>query len=202
MREIAVVLFPGFELLDVFGPLEMFGINPEAFSITLVAETVGAVASNQGPKSWVETRLEDRDDYDMILVPGGRGTRTQVGNEPLLNWLKSASEKAEITTSVCTGAGLLAKAGLLDGRKATTNKISFDWVQSQSDQVHWVKEARWVEDGAFWTSSGVSAGIDMSLALIEHLVSEEVATQTALYSEYERHADAGWDPFAKIHGLV
>lgn len=202
MREIAVVLFPGFELLDVFGPLEMFGINPEAFSITLVAETTGAVASNQGPKSWVETRLEDRDDYDMILVPGGRGTRTQVGNEPLLKWLKTASEKAEITSSVCTGAGLLAKAGLLDGRKATTNKISFDWVQSQSDQVHWVKEARWVEDGPFWTSSGVSAGMDMSLALIEKLVSPEVANQTALYSEYERHTDANWDPYAKIHGLV
>jgi transcriptional regulator GlxA family with amidase domain len=89
----------------------------------------------------------------------------------------------------------------LDGRRATTNKRAFVWVESQGPRVNWIKQARWVEDGKFATSSGVSAGIDMALALIARLVDAEAAERAATAMEYEWHRDSSWDPFAKIHGF-
>jgi transcriptional regulator GlxA family with amidase domain len=139
---------------------------------------------------------------DVILVPGGMGTRRVVANEAVLGWLRERRSDARVVTSVCTGAALLARAGLLDGRRATTNKASFAWVVGQGPGVSWVKQARWVEDGPFVTSSGVSAGIDMTLAVIERLESREVAEKIAVQMEYDWHRDASWDPFAAVHGLV
>ena len=110
--------------------------------------------------------LADCPPIDVMLVPGGIGTRREVNNTKLLEWLVRRAAEAEIVTSVCTGAALLARAGLLDGHRATTNKLSFKWVTEQGPAVEWIKQARWVEDGKFATSSGVSAGIDMTLALI------------------------------------
>ena len=107
--------------------------------------------------------------FDLILVPGGIGTRREVDNPRLLEWLNQRAAAAILVTSVCTGAALLARAGLLDGKRATTNKRAFAWVASQGPEVNWIKQARWVEDGKFATSSGVSAGIDMALALIARL---------------------------------
>ena len=199
---IGVVLFHEFELLDVFGPLEMYGMAPENFKICLVAEKCGAVASWQGPKSITEHEFSEEDQYDILLVPGGIGTRRQVDNLTLLEWLRKQSMGAEYVTSVCTGSALLARAGVLDGVRATTNKRAFGWVISQGDKVNWEKQARWVEDGKFFTSSGVSAGMDMSLALISRLLGQETAEQIAIRTEYEWHRDPSWDPFAKIHGLI
>ena len=96
----------------------------------------------------------------------------------------------------------MARAGLLDGRRATTNKASFAWVVGQGPKVDWVKEARWVTDGPYSTSSGVSAGIDMTLAVISQLELPQVADDIAIRMEYEWHRDSTWDPFAKVHGLV
>jgi putative intracellular protease/amidase len=201
-RSIGVVLFDGFELLDVFGPLEIFGMVPESFEICMVAERAGEVASRQGPKSVVEHHFGEARQYDILLVPGGMGTRKQVDNETLLKWLRMQSAAAEYVTSVCTGSALLAKAGVLDGVRATTNKRAFAWATSQGNKVKWEKQARWVEDGKFFTSSGVSAGMDMSLAVIGKLLGRETAEQVATFAEYEWHQDASWDPFAKLHGLV
>ena len=201
-RSIAVVLFHEFELLDVFGPLEMFGMAPDSFEICMVSERAGEVASRQGPKSVVEHEFSDGRQYDILLVPGGKGTRKEVDNLPLLEWLRNQSSGAEYVTSVCTGSAILARAGVLDGVRATTNKRAFAWATSQGDKVNWQKEARWVEDGKFFTSSGVSAGMDMSLALIANVLGQETAEQVATWTEYEWHRDAGWDPFAKVHGLV
>jgi len=203
-RTLGVLLFPGFELLDVFGPLEAFGIRSakEHFDTVLVAETVGAVESSQGPKAVAEADLGDRRRLDLILVPGGFGTRKEVANERLLQWIVRRAGDAERVLSVCTGAALLARAGVLDGRRATTNKFAFQWVVEQGPGVEWEREARWVEDGKFVTSSGVSAGIDMALAVIGGLTSVELAEQIAVLMEYEWHRDARWDPFAKVHGLV
>ena len=201
-RSIGVVLFPGFELLDVFGPLEMFGMAPDAFDIQLVAEEAGTVASKQGPKSVAELSFADERRYDLLLIPGGQGTRTEVDNDRLLQWLREQSDVAEYTLSVCTGSALLAKARILDGYRATTNKMAFEWVAAQSGNVEWVKEARWVEDRNVFTSSGVSAGMDMSLAVIGKLLGEERAEQIATWTEYDWHRDASWDPFAKEYGLT
>ena len=201
-RSIGVLLFEGFELLDVFGPLEMYGMAADHFDIRLVCEHGGVIASRQGPKSIVDCSFCDAQGFDLLLVPGGPGTRHEVGNQVLLDWLKDQSQRATLVTSVCTGSALLAKAGVLDGVRATTNKMAFDWVTSQSSLVQWEKQARWVEDGKFFSSSGVSAGIDMSLAVIAQLLSPELADQVATFAEYEWHRDPSWDPFAKLHGLV
>lgn len=202
MRSIGVVLFHEFELLDVFGPLEMYGMAPESFEIHMVAEERGQIASRQGPKSVVEHAFSEARPFDVLLVPGGRGTRTEVENPVLLEWLRMQASRAEYVTSVCTGSALLAKAGVLDGVRATTNKRAFAWATSQSDKVTWERQARWVEDGRIFTSSGVSAGMDMSLALIARILGQESAENIAVWTEYEWHREAGWDPFAKIHGLV
>jgi transcriptional regulator GlxA family with amidase domain len=146
--------------------------------------------------------LADCPPIDVMLVPGGIGTRREVNNTKLLEWFVRRAAEAEIVTSICTGAALLARAGLLDGHRATTNKLSFKWVTEQGPAVEWIKQARWVEDGKFATSSGVSAGIDMTLALIAKLAGVETAEQVAIRMEYEWHRDPQWDPFAKIHGLI
>jgi transcriptional regulator GlxA family with amidase domain len=97
---------------------------------------------------------------------------------------------------------LVAKTGLLDGHKATTNKLLFKFVTDQRQEVDWIPQARWVESGKFFTASGVSAGMDMSLALINKLYGLEAAEKAALHAEYDWHRDASWDPFAVKHGLV
>lgn len=196
MREIAALVFPGFELLDLFGPLELFGMHPDVFRQTVVAEGPHPVASAQGPRVAVDAVLAERPSADLILVPGGPGTRQEVDNAPLLDWIRRAGRQAELVMSVCTGAALLARAGLLEGRRATTNKRAFGWVAAQAPAVHWQGSARWVEDGPVITASGVSAGMDMALAAIARLHGEPAAEEAALWAEYLRNGDADRDPFA------
>lgn len=199
---VGAVVFPGFELLDTFGPLEMFGLLRERASITMVAETAGSVRSNQGPHVVAEATLDGSQGFDVLLVPGGWGTRTLAENPAFLAQLRHACDRARIVASVCTGSALLARAGVLDGRRATTNKANYKWATSQGPNVTWVPQARWVEDGRFFTSSGVSAGMDMALALIAHLFDRETSVQVADGAEYAWHEDKAWDPFAKLHGLA
>ena len=199
---LGIVLFEGFEILDVFGPVEMIGMYPETFEVRLLAEQGGEVSSAQGPRSVVDHAFSDDIHYNVLLVPGGRGTRREVNNQVMLNWLIDRSAKAQYVTSVCTGSAVLAKAGILDGIRATSNKRNFEWVVTQGPNVKWVREARWVEDGTFFTSSGVSAGMDMSLAFIERILDREAAEKAALRAEYDWHKDSAWDPFAKTWDLV
>lgn len=200
-RTLGVLLFPGFELLDVFGPLEMFGLLRGLINIVMVAETAGPVASAAGPLALATAGFDDSSRLDLLLVPGGFGTRKEVSNQALLSWLASAAADSEVVASVCTGSALLAKAGLLDGRRATTNKMAFAWVAEQGPRVRWIKQARWVDDGDRLTSSGVSAGMDMSLALIARLYGSEIAERVAQGAEYDWHRDPTWDPFAALYGL-
>lgn len=203
-RTLGVALFDKFELLDVFGPCEAYGLRDlgGAFQIIMTAAQAGPVASAQGPRAQADCALKDCPPLDLILVPGGIGTRREVENPDLLDWLRDRAARAEVVSSVCTGAALLARAGLLDGRRATTNKRAFGWVESQGPNVNWIKSARWVEDGRFWTSSGVSAGIDMALAIVARLAGPDAAEQAARVMEYEWHRDAGGDPFARLYGLA
>lgn len=203
-RIVGALLFGGFELLDVFGPLEAWGMLAAAggWRIVTTAESAGPVSSAQGPRAVADHSLEDCPRLDVMLVPGGIGTRSGVENGALLDWLRRQGAQAQVVSSVCTGSALLARAGLLDGRRATSNKAAFAWVETQGPAVQWVREARWVEDGPLVTSSGVSAGIDMTLAVIAKLEGQEAAERIAVRMEYEWHRDATRDPFAKIHGLV
>ena len=201
-RIVGAVLFHEFALLDVFGPLQMLGMLPDDFEIRLVTEKGGQVVSRQGPRSVSDDSFDEGLEYDILLVPGGIGTRKEVSNQVLLEWLRERAESAEFVTSVCTGSAILARAGMLDGLRATTNKMAFEWATSQGPKVVWERKARWVEDGKFFTSSGVSAGIDMTLALIARILGRAAAAEVATWTEYEWNEDPDWDPFAKVHGLV
>ncbi len=204
-KTLAALVFPGFELLDLYGPLEMFGMLKhlgEEVELLIVGQGGGSVPSIQGPRAALDRTFADGSDYDFILVPGGFGTRSEIDNEALIGWLTEAGGKAGCVMSVCTGASLLARAGLLDNKRATTNKLVFQEMVQTGPATQWVAEARWVEDGRIWTSSGVSAGMDMALAVMAHHYDLDKAEKAALFAEYDWHKDAGWDPFARVHGLV
>jgi transcriptional regulator GlxA family with amidase domain len=201
-RRITVVLFDRFELLDVFGPLELFGVLPDRFEIGLAGPAAAPVRSAQGPEVVPQTSYEEAARPDVVLVPGGIGTRRLVDDRAFLSWLSAWAGTADLVTSVCTGSALLAAAGLLDGYRATSNKRAFSWVCQQGPRVEWVPRARWVEDRDRWTSSGVAAGMDMTLALIARLHGGQLAADVADGVELEWHRDPGWDPFAAKYGLA
>jgi putative intracellular protease/amidase len=202
MITVGTVLFEGFELLDVFGPLEMYGMLGDRVELLLISERIGNVRSHQGSVVVSEHEFGGIDSLDVLLVPGGMGTRHEVTNPALINGLVALAAKARFVTSVCTGSALLARAGLLDGKKATSNKRAFAWVKKQGPNVEWIAEARWVEDGNVFTSSGVSAGMDMTLGVIERLFDRQTSVEVADQTEYEWHEDKNWDPFAKKNGLI
>jgi putative intracellular protease/amidase len=197
-QTLGIVLYPNFELLDVCGPAEMFGALRPRVKVIMVAQSAGPVASTQGPKLVADHSFDDCPDLDLILVPGGFGTRRELANPKLLDWLRQRAGRAEIVMSVCTGSAVLAKAGLLDGRRATSNKQYFRFAVDQGPKVHWIKQARWVDDGDRVTSSGVSAGIDMALHVIARLYGEAAAQRLSEGTEYQWHQDANQDPFAKF----
>ena len=196
-RTLGILLYEDFELLDVFGPAEMFAYVGEELELLTVAESAGPVRSAQRISAVADHELESCPQLDLLLVPGGPGTIPALSNETLLEWLRKRASRAEITTSVCSGSAILAKAGLLDGRRATSNKQFFELATSQSEAVDWIWKARWVDDGDIVTSSGVSAGMDMALAVIERLWGAERAETIAALTEYRRQTDAEVDEFAR-----
>jgi transcriptional regulator GlxA family with amidase domain len=200
VRTLGALLFPDFELLDVFGPLEVFGnrnFESQPFEVRTVAETAGPVTSAQGTRALADHGFDDCPPLDVVMVPGGMGTRHEVENHRLLDWVRTSAERAELVLSVCTGAAILARAGVLDGKRATTNKRSLEWVVSQGPRVEWVRRARWVEDGRFVTSSGVTAGIDMALAVLARVCGRDEAVRIAGIIEHVWREDAIDDPFAR-----
>lgn len=202
MRKIAALVFPGFETLDYFGPIEMLGGFGKETEIITVAKGNEPVPSCHGQRIVVDKTIFEHDDYDLLFIPGGDSALLEGEDEELLHWLRDASANAERVLAVCTGSVLLGMSGVLDGRKATTNKMDFTNTVHLAPHVDWVKEARWVKDGKFFTSSGVSAGMDMALAVMADLFGMEMADRLALGCEYEWHKDASRDPFAKLAGLV
>jgi putative intracellular protease/amidase len=193
---VGAALFEGFELLDIFGPLELFGLTEPPASIVMLAMSPGPIASSMGPQAVATETLGSADGLDALLVPGGVGTRRLVENPNFLQALREQAAKARFVASICTGSALLARAGLLDGRVATSNKLAFAWAAGQGPKTEWRRRARWVEDGNCFTSSGVSAGMDMSLALLERLVGRSEAQRAALRAEYRWNEDPNDDPFA------
>jgi transcriptional regulator GlxA family with amidase domain len=205
VRRVAVVLFDGFTVLDVYGPVQAFastriprpdGSPHRLFEIVTVAEKAGPIKSGEGPTTQADFAFADAPPHEILLVPGGFGIRQAVSNAPLLLALTAASRKAAVTATVCSGSALLARTGLMDNRPATSNKVAWDWVVQQGPRVRWQRRARWVDDGDLVTSSGVSAGVDMALAVVARLHGVEMARQAARFMEYVWHEDAGEDPFA------
>jgi putative intracellular protease/amidase len=197
---VGVVLYPDFEVLDVYGPIEMWGYVPD-FQVVTIAQTAGAVKSFQGVSAIADFSFETAPKVDILMVPGGLGTFKELENEALLAYIRKVDETSMLTTSVCTGSALLAKAGVLDGRKATTNKTYFNRMVPNGPKVLWQGHARWVEDGKYVTSSGVSAGTDMALAVAARFHGKAAATQLAKSLEYQWNDDPDNDPFAVAFGV-
>jgi len=195
-RTIGIVLYPGFEVLDVFGPVEMWANTP-GLEVVMISQDGGSVRSAQGAVVQADYSFATAPKLAIMMVPGGAGTYGQLENPALMAFLQARDAETEFTTSVCTGSALLAKAGLLEGRKATSNKAFFSLAVEQDPSVKWMKRARWVEDGKYFTSSGVSAGTDMALGLIARLTTKAGAQALARSLEYEWRDDPDRDPFAK-----
>ncbi|KAI0385239.1 class I glutamine amidotransferase-like protein [Hypomontagnella monticulosa] len=202
----AVALFPGFQSLDVFGPLDILNLLSKKTPLTLhvLAATLDPVPTgtpitgHTTSQSIVPTRTfaDGFEDIDVLLVPGGFGTRITENIAPVLEFIRAAYPKLRFLLTVCTGSAVAAQSGVLDGRRATSNKRSWAWATAQGPKVHWVRQARWVTDGNIWTSSGISAGMDMMYAFVAAQFGEDVAQDIANASEYVRNTDPDVDPFA------
>lgn len=189
-RNVGVLLFERAELLDFAGPYEAFssaGRRQEAewFNTFSVGERRGPITSNNGLPCSVEYTLEEAPKIDVLVVPGGQGTRTEVNNTRLIDWIKATAADAELVTSVCTGAFLLAEAGMLDGRKATTHWGSIERLRDAYSSVEVEENVRFVDAWPVVTSAGVSAGIDMALYVIERLCGRDAASSAARLMEYD-----------------
>lgn len=149
--------------------------------------------------------LDNAPELDVIFVPGGLGARDFNYTQPYVDWLASRIEDPELDymMTVCTGTSLLARTGKIAGKNATTNKASFNWVKSVpgADKVNWIAKARWVVDGGIWTSSGVSAGTDMTLGWIEHIYGRNQSESIRNLMEWNSLNQTD-DPFAEYYGLV
>ena len=214
-QRIGILVFDGFEPLDVWGFVEAFSIArfigtgygsppPHPFEIALIStEVKSSTAAKPAPvKSLNGPRVAPdlfRDEaiaqpFDLLMIPGGQG----VGNlllaapdavESLLAWVRAMDKRVALMTSVCTGAAVLAKAGLLDGKPAATNHQAFGWVTTFGPNVLWDNVSRWVDAGHYVTSAGVSAGTDMAFHLVQRMAGRAVAEQAAIGAEYDWHRD-------------
>ncbi|MET3650275.1 DJ-1/PfpI family protein [Phyllobacterium ifriqiyense] len=194
-KVIGIIIFNDFETLDVFGPVQMWGRLP-SHRLIFISPDGRPARSAQGAVIEANHSFENAPQLDVLMVPGGMGTRKLANDPALLAFVRKQHQQTSWTTSVCTGAAILARAGVLDGRRATTNKVAFDWVAGQSEKVCWIGSARWVIDGKLITSSGVSAGTDMALSLVTELYGQEAAEEAAAVAEYRWNDDPDNDPFA------
>jgi transcriptional regulator GlxA family with amidase domain len=187
---VGILIFDDVEVLDFAGPFEVFatthlpGEDDRAFHVVTIAEQADVVKCRGGLLVQPHHTIDDHPPLDILLVPGGYGTRREVNNARLLDWIAAQDRTTQLTTSVCTGAFLLAARGLLDRLPATTHWGSIERLKSAHPLVDVRDDIRYVDNGHVITSAGVSAGIDMSLHIVERLLGEEVARETARNMEY------------------
>src|SRR3989441_6655191 len=193
-KRVGIVVFPDVEVLDFCGPFEVFSVTrldearrreePSPFEVFLVAETEGVVKATGGLRVVPDHTLATCPPLDILVVPGGWGTRKEISNQRVLTWIAERAKEVETLTSVCTGAMLLGQAGLLDGRRATTHWRSLDWMRQSFPTVTVEDKLHVVEDGHVITSAGISAGIDMALRVVERYHGHDIALATARNMEY------------------
>lgn len=194
VRTVGILIFDDVEVLDFCGPFEVFSVarklgesDDEArlFQVVTIAPENRLVSCRYGLLVQPHHTIDDHPPLDILVVPGGQGTRRERTNPRLLDWIAAQDQRTELTTSVCTGAFLLAERGILDGRRATTHWASVDWMRGQYPQITMLADTRVVDEGHVVTSAGVSAGIDMALHVVARLHGEAVAAQTARHMEYD-----------------
>jgi transcriptional regulator GlxA family with amidase domain len=196
--KVGILIFDGVEVLDFAGPYEVFsrtrlvpGLDSRRsddsapFEVFTVAEVAATVTATGGLRVVPDHDFASAPRIDLVVIPGGFGTRPLLGRENVLEWVRKVAASARLVTSVCTGALLLARVGLLNGRRATTHWGSYDALASMDDSITVERGSRVVRDGVV-TSAGVSAGIDMAFEVVQELFGREVAEETAGYIEYRR----------------
>ena len=193
-KPVGIILFEDIEVLDFCGPFEVFSATrvneekrreePSPFEVLLVAERPGAVTTTGGMMVLPHYTFEKCPRLEIVVSPGGWGTRNELKNPIMLDWLRARAAEAETVAAVCTGSMLLGFAGLLDGLHATTHWRSLDWMRDSLPSVTVEYGKHFVEDGRVFTSAGISAGIDMSLKVVAHHFGEGTARATARHMEY------------------
>jgi transcriptional regulator GlxA family with amidase domain len=188
-RSVGIFIFPDVEVLDFCGPFEVFSvagnqIAPGSFDVFTVAEKAGPLLARNGLSVVPEHAFADAPKIDLLLIPGGQGTRPLVKNEAVLAWINKQATQAELVLSVCTGALLLGKCGLLDGLPATTHHLALDLLRELAPKSTVHGDRRVIDNGRIITSAGVASGIDMSFHVLARLLGQETAEKTARYIEY------------------
>ncbi len=193
-KRVGILLFPAVEVLDFAGPYEVFSVtrldearrrdDPSPFEVLLVAENAEPVVATGGLRVIPDVTVDACPRLDILVVPGGWGTRTEIDNQRLIQWIGKRAQEVETLTSVCTGSMMLGKAGLLDGRRATTHWRALDWMRESFPTVTVEEKLHVVEDGNVLTSAGISAGIDMALRVVARYHGEAIGRATAKNMEY------------------
>jgi len=194
---VVVVLYDGFQSLDAFGPIEVLGGAPRAYEVTVVAPRAGAVRASNGISVNVERGISDvTGSIDTLLVAGGDGTRTAVTDPDVVDAVRTLAGRARRVASVCSGSFLLAAAGVLDGRRATTHWAWCDELRRRYPAVTVESDPIYVRDGEVWTSAGVTAGIDLALALVEDDLGSATARRIAQQLVVYLHRPGGQSQFS------
>lgn len=197
---VGILIFDQVELLDVAGPFEVFStthfVNEQsknkkessssspAFRVMLVAEKLDQILTIGGLRLSPDVSFGTCPKLDLLIVPGGWGTRKEVKNDNLVKWIASKSADTKITASVCNGSSLLGKAGLLDGRESTTHFQAFDFLRQSAPNTKIREDVLFTLTEPVFTSAGVSAGIDLALCIVSHFLGTEVGMATARHMEY------------------
>jgi transcriptional regulator GlxA family with amidase domain len=192
---VGILIFDQVEVLDVAGPFEVFSItrlneelrqeeSSSPFRILLISEKLCPVLAIGGLRFTPDVTIDNCPELDLLIVPGGWGTRTEVKNVNLLKWIANRASKNMLTASVCTGSSLLGKAGLLDGREATTHWRAFDFLSQSAPNAHIREDVRFTLADPIFTSAGISAGIDMALLIVSHFFGSKIGQATARQMEY------------------
>jgi transcriptional regulator GlxA family with amidase domain len=193
---VGILIFDQVEVLDVAGPFEVFSVtrlneksrreesSASPFRVLLVSEKLSQVIAIGGLRLTPDISIYNCPNLDLLLVPGGWGTRKEVKNDIVLKWIADMSAKTKITASVCTGSSLLGKAGLLDGRESTTHWRAFDFLREAAPKTKIRRDVLFTLTEPVFTSAGVSAGIDLALRIVSHFFGTEVGEATAQHMEY------------------
>ncbi len=192
-RNVAIFIFTDVEVLDFAGPFEVFNVSselvePRPFNVYTIAQTSEPVKARGGLTIVPHYSFDDMPKPDVLLIPGGRGTRPLLHERSIIDWIRAQHTEVERLLSVCTGSLLLGKAGLLDGLEATTHHGSFDLLRQLTPTTTVHENKRYVDNGTIVTSGGISAGIDMALHIVQQLAGDEAVKITTKEMEYD------WQP--------
>ncbi len=189
MITIGILLFDDVELLDFAGPYEVFSVtnelnNYQLFNIFTISENGEMIKTINGLKVLPDYSINDCPSIDILALPGGDGTKRVIANKSLMKWIFEANKRSEITFSVCSGARIPAKLGLLDNKRFTTHHAVIDDVLKIAPEAIFKKKKRYIDNGKIMTAAGISAGIDLALHIVEKVCGKSAKEQTVAYMEY------------------